>query len=86
MFADDTSLFLSHPNYHVLHNLFNSELKLISEWFYANKMTINLTKTNYMIFSNLFVPDSLSVRMCNTDIKCVTSVKFLGITIDHKFT
>ena len=86
MFADDTSLFLSHPNYQDLHNLFNSELELISEWFYANKMIINVAKTSYIIFSNSLIPDYLSIRVCNTDIECVTSVKILGITIDHKLT
>ena len=63
MFADDTSLFLSHINYRDLHNLFNSELELISEWFYANKMIINVAKTSYIIFSNLLIPDYLSIRV-----------------------
>ena len=38
LFADDTSIFLSHQNIQSLQDIFNREIKLISTWFSVNKM------------------------------------------------
>jgi len=31
----------------------NKELKLITEWFRVNKLSINVNKTNFILFTNL---------------------------------
>ena len=38
IFADDTNLFCSHENIKTLFQIVNSELKLVTEWFSANKL------------------------------------------------
>ena len=48
--ADDTNIFFSHNNLPLLMNIINSEMNKLSEWFRANKLSINATKSNYMIF------------------------------------
>ena len=40
MFADDTNLFYSHKNIKILSQIVNSELKLVNEWFLANKLSL----------------------------------------------
>ena len=45
MFADDTSLFLSDENISELFQQMNKELKSVSTWFKANKLSINIDKT-----------------------------------------
>ena len=45
MFADDTNLFYSHKNITTLFQIVNSELKLVNEWFLANKLSLNAKKT-----------------------------------------
>ena len=50
LFADDTNLFYSHDNVSSLMSLINSELSMLSEWFQANKLSVNISKTNYIIF------------------------------------
>ena len=45
LFADDTTLQLSSKNLHDLYNLANFELSKIEDWFKANKLTFNASKT-----------------------------------------
>ena len=44
MFADDTNLFLSDENISELFQQTNKELKSVSTWFKANKLSINIDK------------------------------------------
>ena len=49
--ADDTTIPYSHSNTENQINLINDELNEVSNWFKANKLSINANKTNYMILS-----------------------------------
>ena len=51
-FADDTTVFLSHPNSDALYVSFNEELCKVSEWLRANRLLLNVDKTCQMIISN----------------------------------
>ena len=55
MFADDTNHFYSHRNIKTLFGTVNCEWQKICEWFRANKLSLNVTKTNYTLFSNSYV-------------------------------
>ena len=50
IFADDTNLFLSHKNKSELQELLNKELHNVDHWFKANKLSLNISKTNYIVF------------------------------------
>ena len=50
MFADDTNLFCSHKNIKTLFQIVNSELKLVTEWFLANKLSLNAKKQSMFYF------------------------------------
>ena len=50
LFADDTNLFFSHINPVHLVNVTNGELQKFSIWLRANKLSLNLDKTKFMIF------------------------------------
>ena len=52
MFADDTNLFFKHQNLTTLYNTVNIELIKISKWCKLNKLSLNIKKTNYIIFRN----------------------------------
>ena len=41
LFAEDTNLFYSHKNLSSLANVINREIDHLSEWFRANKLSIN---------------------------------------------
>ena len=52
LFADDTTLQLSSKSLHDLYDLANFELSKIEDWFKANKLTLNASKTKYILFKN----------------------------------
>ena len=52
IFADDTLLQFFWTDLHTLYNLANSELNKISDWFKANQLTLNESKTKYILFRN----------------------------------
>ena len=49
LFADDTTLLYSHPDIPSKINLINNELRETSNWFKGNKLSVNASKTNYMM-------------------------------------
>ena len=91
MFADDTNLFCSHKNIKTLFQIVNSELKLVTEWFLANKLSLNAKKSKYVLFHKVTMSDSLPLQLPamtlnNIEIKRENSVKFLGVIIDENLT
>ena len=51
LFADDTNLFYHGTGLHVIENSCNKKLADISKWLNVNKLSLNIKKTHYMIFS-----------------------------------
>ena len=52
MFADDTKLFFSHSDINVLFGKMNKELTNVTDWFNANKLSLNVKKTKYFFSEN----------------------------------
>ena len=50
-FADDTTIYKGHRNMRYLKWCIETDLKNVSNWFRANKLTLNVSKSVYMIFS-----------------------------------
>jgi len=89
LFADDTNVFLSHSSWQILLNTLNRELSDIAAWFCANKLTLNLDKTNFILFrSNRKLPPNEKPCLLVGDIPItqVESTKFLGIEVDQHLT
>ena len=61
--------------------------KLI-EWFKANKLSINLGKTKYMIFNPRMINATCTekIKIGNTTIGKVDEFKFLGIIFDSQLS
>ena len=47
LFADDTTIFCSHKDPNQLISIVTNELTKISIWLTANKLPLNLSKTNF---------------------------------------
>ena len=86
LFADDSNLFLSHPDPHILLNTVNEELKLVTQWIHANKLSLNLAKTKYMIFSNSIENLPGDIIFDGTPLENVSWTTFLGVEVDNKLT
>jgi hypothetical protein len=50
LFADDTSCLAEHKNLDELVLYVNTELRKLANWFRSNRMAVNISKTNFMIF------------------------------------
>ena len=80
-YADDTNIFCSNENFEVLQDTLNMELAKRFVWFSINKLSLNLRKTNYMLFRSRPPDLELHLRINNAEIPKVTATKFLGIVI-----
>lgn len=86
LFADDTNLFYYSKHINELIHTVNTELNRLFLWFCANKLSLNIKKTTFMVFGNKSVnmPINLDVKINNIVISRTTSTKFLGIIFDDK--
>ena len=63
LFADDTNAFLEGSNILTLTTMVNVELEKLTNWIKANKLSLNLKKSKFMIFSSVrkqfhYIPNS----------------------------
>ena len=85
-FADDTMVFASGGDLVQLVNSINVELHSLDDWLKSNRLSLNLLKTSYMVISHNAIPDSLDIKIRNTQLKRVREAKFLGVLIDDGLT
>ena len=83
-FADDTTLIFGHRNHHYLKYCIERELEHLQDWFYANKLTLNVDKSVYMLFEKNNTTCDIRISVCNQEIPRCTSAKFLGTWLDDK--
>ena len=50
LFADDSNLFFAHKNLSQLEIIVNNELTHINNWLCANKLSLNIEKSNFVLF------------------------------------
>ena len=63
MFADDTNIFLSHSDIKLLLEKMNKELTNVSNWFNANKLSLNVKKTRFSFFHKSSKKDNVLLRL-----------------------
>lgn len=85
LFADDTTIYTSDSNLDQLYASLNADLIILSDWFKANKLSLNIGKTVYMIFNK---PPNIDVhtelKLGSEVIKQTNHTKFLGLIIDNE--
>lgn len=89
LFADDTNILFSHHDPKKLEDTINNELLHISNWFKLNKLSLNIKKTNYIIFKNKHSnkPNiNLNIKIDGTVLQQVDTTKFLGLLIDSNLS
>ena len=82
LFADDTCLLFSANTVAGLQNIANRELNKIENWMTSNKLTLNHTKTKFMIISKNGRSAAINIHLNGHLIEQVNSIEYLGITID----
>ncbi len=87
LFADDTSIFMEGDTLEQIIYSLNKELDKLSIWLAANKLTLNVLKSYYMIFHRARLKHKdCKVALNNTSLQHVKFTKFLGIIIDDKLS
>ncbi len=86
LFADDTSLLYSGDTPSEISSIVSNELCKLSQWFQVNKLSLNVVKTNFIVFGRKKLTCSFSIKINEVDIEKVEIVKYLGVYIDEKLT
>ena len=86
LFADDTCLFYSHKDLAIVENMFNQELVKIHQWLLANKLSLNVDKSNVILFrpKNQHSGQMINLTLNGQALKEKTYAKYLGILFDNK--
>ena len=86
LFADDTNLFVDSPTLSDLQIKCQNSIDQISDWLLANKLTVNHSKTCYMLFTPPAYCNKnseLDLHINKNKINKVSSTKYLGVVIDE---
>jgi hypothetical protein len=87
LFADDNTLAYASNTLQSLFSTINRSLVELNSWLVANKLTINTSKTNYILFkNNLSITPHPILFINNIPIKQVTEAPILGVTIDQNLS
>ena len=88
LFADDSNIFFSHTDASYLMEVVNLELEKITYWFCTNKLSINVKKSNFIIFrprQNRQTLD-LAFSISNYSTDRFKEATFLGVILDEHLT
>ena len=84
-FTDDTTIYLSGRDLTRLCEEVCMELCKVDDWLKANRLSLNIDKTFYMIIThNNYDETDINIRIRYVQLSRVTSTKFLGVTIDDR--
>ena len=88
LFADDTSIFFSHKNLKELESIVNNELSKVSDWLIANKLTLNVDKSNFLLISpsRKNTTNKINLSINNEAIAQKDCIKYLGVLLDKNLS
>ena len=85
LFADDTNIYYESADLLELEKTVNEELKKLSQWLNINRLALNVSKTNFVIFRS-------PTKKCNHNVTLIMNrkalqqkdhVKYLGVLLDE---
>ena len=82
LFADDTTLYMTHRNLRYLKWCVEEDMRRLIAWFRTNKLTLNLGKTVCVLFQKNGPRQVITLELDDVQIKSVKEVKFLGMWLD----
>ena len=87
LFADDTVSVRSNNNLGKLHNSLNHEMTKVMDWLTANKLSLNISKTKYMLIANEHVStESFVINVKSNRIERTLTYMYLDVIVDEKLT
>ena len=88
LFADDTNLFSKHKSLSSLEALINVELINVNSWLCANKLSLNVDKSSFVVFhppQRKIIP-SFNLTINGIHLKRDFCIKYLGVLIDSNLS
>ena len=83
MYADDTHITYAGSDLHLIQASLSHNLEKLTKWLVSNRLTLNATKTEFMLICakhrSSTLSDTLKLSIDNVPIEQVFSVKSLGI-------
>ena len=85
-FADDKNLLIINKSLKRLNKLLNIDLKNLTNWFNANRISLNVSKTELIIFKPKRKPIdfNMKIKLNGKKLNPTDSVRYLGVKIDKK--
>ena len=84
LFADDSNLFFSHKSLQALERSLNKSLDEVNKWLCVNKLSLNIEKSNFVIFHPIQrkIHYSVNLSIAQKQIEEVRNLKYLWVIID----
>ena len=88
MFADDTNIYFESDDLVHMQKVVNRELRKVRKWLEANRIALNIDKTNFIIFHSPQhkLTDHIVLKIGNKKIKQESHVRFLGVLLDSNLS
>jgi Reverse transcriptase (RNA-dependent DNA polymerase) len=89
LFADDTALFRKHKFFQLLREQLQADIDLLDDWLKANKLSLNVAKTKYIVFKppeKPLLPEAVYFTIRGVQLQKVSSIKYLGLVIDERLS
>ena len=88
LFADDTNIYYEDHTPEKLEKVINKELKKLHTWLIVNRLSLNIEKTNFVLFHPYNKPfkNKITLKIQKKAISEKDHVKYLGIMIDSGLT
>ena len=85
LYAYDIVAYISGKNVNNLITSLNNELILFNNWFIKNCLSLNINKSNFIIFHSCrkVIKCSSSLSINNISFNRVSSIRYLGVLIDE---
>ena len=84
LFADDTNIYYESSDLLNIQKTVNRELRKVHKWLEANRLALNIEKTNIVIFHSpqRIITDRIALKLGKKKIKQESRVRFLGVLLD----
>ena len=86
LYADDTCLLISAPTLNDLQIKANSEMNRMYKWMLSNKLSLNYSKTKFMLFQRQKKSPTLNLYINDNKIEQVSCFDYLGVKIDNRLS
>ena len=85
-FADDTNIYFESDDLIKLEKTVNKELQKLYLWLNVNRLSLNVSKTNLIIFHpyNKPLKQYITLKITNKAIMEKDNIKYLGVVIDSQ--